>query len=119
MNQDLKPKVVEALLSGKYMQTSGTLKRETTISGVPEYCCLGVIREIADPNDTDSCDYEGGVLSKKQLRRFELSSEEEDGLIEMNDLCRQNINTDDPEDIYVDCGPVPFDMIAGFIDYWL
>lgn len=45
MNQTVKKKWVEALRSGKYIQTFGRLKNN---SGC--YCALGVLCDVIDPN---------------------------------------------------------------------
>lgn len=119
MNQELKKKWTDALLSGKFEQGAGQLLHTGGLTVKPSYCCLGVLREIADPTDTDSDGNNGGSLSTQQLERFGITSEEESGLIELNDLNNVDTDENDPEAEIIQCGSVPFEMIAGFIDYWL
>lgn len=45
MNADVKALWIEALVSGEYEQTDGTLSR-TTSEGI-EHCCLGVLCQVA------------------------------------------------------------------------
>lgn len=93
MDAKLKKKWVKALLSGEYRQGLGALE-----SG-GRYCCLGVLRHVADKHDKRS-DYDcGDLLSEAQLKAFGLTQREQEALADMND----------------DEG-VPFDMIAGLID---
>lgn len=47
MKQEIARRWVEALRSGKYQQTSGTLARKDPVTGTVGYCCLGVLCEIA------------------------------------------------------------------------
>ena len=51
MNQEVKKIWVEALRSGKYQQGRGKLKRSDDLK--PTYCCLGVLCEVAYPNDAN------------------------------------------------------------------
>lgn len=103
MNQELKRKWVKALLSGKYAQTRGELKDRRG------YCCLGVLRDVADKNDTrtNEEDY-GSLLSKTQLREFGLTQLMQDELSDLND----GGETRDGDRFE----PVPFEVIAGLID---
>jgi hypothetical protein len=62
MKKELKEKWIEALLSGKYAQTSGTLRRtESGGNGQTGFCCLGVFCDIVDPTrwveDSDTMGY--------------------------------------------------------------
>lgn len=91
MNQTLKRKWVKALLSGKYQQDTGALKCGRF------YCCLGVLREVADKHDTRSRSNLGTWLDSDQLTEFGLSVQEQLQLGFLNDH------------------GVPFEMIAGFI----
>lgn len=53
MNPEVKNKWISALLSGHYAQTTGKLECIDTFFDTGEvtksYCCLGVLREIVDP----------------------------------------------------------------------
>lgn len=51
---------IDALNSGEYRQTQGTLK--FTVAGVSFYCCLGVLCEVAKDNgcEVDETDFPGG-----------------------------------------------------------
>lgn len=46
MNKDVKEKWVRALRSGEYEQTGGALAKPTDLGGI-NYCCLGVLCELA------------------------------------------------------------------------
>ena len=46
MNKQLKSKWIKALRSGKYKQGFGRLKQRNDTNHRPEYCCLGVLREL-------------------------------------------------------------------------
>lgn len=46
MDADVKAKWVEALRSGKYLQTQGVLRDASD-----RHCCLGVLCDITDPAD--------------------------------------------------------------------
>jgi hypothetical protein len=56
MDKEIKGKWVEALRSGKYKQCQGILKRND------EYCCLGVLCDIVDPEWTLTHAEESGYL---------------------------------------------------------
>lgn len=80
MDKKLKSKWIKALRSGKYQQGNMVLK-----SG-GKYCCLGVLREVANPEDTEEVEQGcGTVLTKRQRERFGLSVEEQGKLTGMND----------------------------------
>lgn len=66
MKADLKARWIEALRSGKYQQGEGNLKKDGRL------CCLGVLREVADPSDTESHRGHGSVLSDAQCQRLGL-----------------------------------------------
>ena len=104
MDQKLKKKWIEALTSGKYQQAKSRLKDP---SG---FCCLGVLRDVNDPDDCEQNEYEE-LLDTEQLRRFGLTGEIQEKLAELNDLENEIVDNN-----IVECGPVPFDMIAGLID---
>lgn len=58
MNNELKTKWVEALRSGDYAQTKGTLKYQDVTS--VSYCCLGVLCDVAGiPIEASVFDDEG------------------------------------------------------------
>lgn len=47
MNPDIKAKWVEALRSGRYPQSQGSLNRQVAFNEIPAgFCCLGVLCEI-------------------------------------------------------------------------
>lgn len=70
---------VEALRSGEYVQTEGFLKNEQG------YCCLGVLREVVNPNDESSQKSEGQLLSVSQLAICGLDRRAQSKLADMND----------------------------------
>lgn len=48
MNKEIKQKWIEALRSGKYKQGTAALRKKDYLQkGKPEFCCLGVLCEIA------------------------------------------------------------------------
>lgn len=47
MDKKLKRKWVAALRSGKFRQTTGMLRDQDEIDGEAEFCCLGVLCEVA------------------------------------------------------------------------
>src|SRR6266481_2939114 len=63
MDQDLKQKWIEALLSGKYTQGGGYLRRDG------RYCCLGVLAEVCGVNDREWAPTAGTLddIGKKDL----------------------------------------------------
>ena len=83
MDKKLKARWVKALRSGRYKQGDGTLKADG------RYCCLGVLRQIADPKDRGfrraRASDDNALLSNKQLRRFGLTNKRQNELAEMND----------------------------------
>lgn len=64
MDKELKAKWVAALRSGEYKQGKGRLYDARSNA----YCCYGVLRHIADPNDTrgDEC----SCLKREQLVEY-------------------------------------------------
>ena len=93
MDQSLKKKWVEALLSGKYKQGDGALYD----SWDRTYCCLGVLRSCAKRGDTRARGFEE-LLNDEQLSEVGLTHAVQKKLATLNDR------------------GVPFDMIAGLID---
>jgi hypothetical protein len=95
MDKKLKTKWVKALRSGKFDQNNkGYLHHAKTRT----YCCLGVLRSVAEPGSDESFCGEGHFLSEEQESRFGLNFDVQEGLAEMND------------------DGVPFEVIAGFIN---
>ena len=88
MNQEIKKKWVEALLSGKYKQGFGALCWQG------KYCCLGVLREVA-----------GGSVGNSQALGFDTLE-----AAEITDGQQAEFS------VLNDADRVPFDMIAGLID---
>lgn len=78
MNPELKAKWIEALLSGKYRQATGRLK-----SG-DAFCCLGVLREIIDPNSNKTA-ADKEVLCRQHQDEAKLTMDQQDKLSAMND----------------------------------
>jgi len=74
-----KKKWVKALRSEQYQQTTYELQNSDG------YCCLGVLREIMDPNDTDQRSEGGNLLSTKQLAKCGLDHRMQKHLATMND----------------------------------
>lgn len=64
MDAELKEKWIEALTSGRYPQTRGTLKRIEESDGYPVgFCCIGVLCDILGVGEwlEDSASTEGAV----------------------------------------------------------
>ena len=76
MKAQLKKKWMAALRSGKYQQGKGHLKKDG------KFCCLGVLRDIVNPNDRRGQD---GSLNAKQREEYGLNEELEEVLVSMND----------------------------------
>lgn len=53
MNQAIKKEWVEALLSGRYQQGQGVLKRRDYVNNTNAYCCLGVLVDLAMKSGID------------------------------------------------------------------
>jgi hypothetical protein len=94
MNTKLKSTWVEALRSGQYPQTTGTLH------DVVGYCCIGVLCKVAgleesedrkfkmlihDEGFEDTYIYEGSELNQTQLEQFGLTANQQASLVTMND----------------------------------
>lgn len=103
MNKQVKKQWVKALRSGKINQARMLLETDTGM------CCLGVLRRVMDPKDKSSAKNGGELLSRKQLKKAGLTNKQQLALAELNDLIDSN-----PSPI-----PVPFAVIAGFIDTYL
>jgi hypothetical protein len=80
MQQDLKNKWIEALLSGKYKQGQASL-RLTLVNGKQVHCCLGVLCDILDPDGWKELGDEDVHIHKS--KRGEYLSEEALSLIGM------------------------------------
>jgi hypothetical protein len=50
MKPEIRDQWADALESGKYKQGSVFLKNEREDNGETTYCCLGVLRELVDPD---------------------------------------------------------------------
>lgn len=60
MNKKWKKKWLQALRSGQFQQGSGLLKNGNN------YCCLGILRRVMNPQDSSSCT-DDRVMAKNQL----------------------------------------------------
>lgn len=49
MNKEIKERWIEALESGKYPQGRGALRRTRPNASADEFCCLGVLCDIMEP----------------------------------------------------------------------
>lgn len=78
MEPELKRKWVDALRSGKFERGNGRLKADS------KYCCLGVLRHIANPRDKRRAAH-AHLLHSDQLAEFGLSNSEQTKLADMND----------------------------------
>ena len=93
MNKSLKNLWVAALTSGYYKQGTGYLKRHR--GGKTEYCCLGVLCQVAGvPEDSRTTISKFGgfddTLSTSLRATLRLSSSDTLKLANMNDGCRQS-----------------------------
>lgn len=93
MKPAMKDKWVKALRSGKFEQCNSVLH-----DGKTGYCCLGVLRHVADPKDKRSQNNDHAFLSRPQLKQFGLTDKVQIALADLND------------------DKVPFEVIAGLID---
>ena len=81
MQPEAKAKWLEALRSGQFRQTTGTMKRcHPKGPELYAYCCLGVLREVAGTNGID-----GGYLDKQEAEQFGLEGDTMTLLARMND----------------------------------
>lgn len=137
MNQALKGPWLEALRSGEYSQTAGTMYRpDGEISGKPRgYCCLGVLAEVAcnlglavakaddqgyrsyrpvdsNPDDGNSWSYIMPTYSMENL--FGFDSRTSSDLAEMNDDGVESNELD--EDGNLLRVPQSFEEIANWIE---
>jgi len=111
MDQQLKAKWLSALLSGEYKQTTGKLCEVTNSCAIEcgetdkpslEYCCLGVLHDIAGgiwskgdeswsieyENDFGKYDDNDGELPQVQLNEYDLDPDNQEKLIQLNDGVR-------------------------------
>jgi hypothetical protein len=85
-----KQKWIEALRSGKYRQGQSLLSF-TILDEEPQYCCLGVLRDIMGTNDF-SYKQENTTLSSLQLSVCGLDRETQRILIQLNDVKMWDFN---------------------------
>lgn len=96
MNTEIKQRWIKALRSGKYAQGRRKLKQVTPISGF-EYCCLGVLLDIEEPEGwgedgiraTIHRHSQGGMPSDGFLAQCGLDYVHAATLARMNDAPRQ------------------------------
>ena len=134
MDQQIKKSWIAALLSGKYKQGQGLLRR---CNGEDVFCCLGVLVDIVTPEDwikKDSCyavpspseygddDTNEGELSNDFMSSVGFTEDDQDKLIRLNDgrkfqpsmtgVQRDKQNTDFVEG----STPQSFEQIAAYIE---
>lgn len=85
MNAKYKKPWIKALESGNYRQTQNWLA--DTNNKKREYCCLGVLCEVAEvPRGTDlSYDGDGQNLTNKLKKEFGITNKTHDELTRLND----------------------------------
>jgi len=95
MNPDIKKQWVEALRSGRFIQTDGMLRDMES-----KFCCLGVLCDIVDPNGWNYNSGEGfkhcglsGLPSQDILTSVGLDDDVARTLSEMNDGIDQSRDT--------------------------
>lgn len=81
MKPALRNKWIAALQSGDYKQERCSLYWE----GTDAYCCLGVLRHVANPKDVRSAFGDGLILSDEQLNDFGLELKDNNHLVSLND----------------------------------
>jgi hypothetical protein len=93
VKKELKKKWVKALRSGKYNQTTSSLKDYNS------YCCLGVLCEVAGLKFNEDGYYcrglvavDGGGLKATELKKFGLHHKTQSKLIDLNDEQHYNFN---------------------------
>lgn len=83
MKKIWKTRWLKALRSGEYQQGKEKLSRHG------EFCCLGVLRDVKDPEDKRCSKAEGdqfnSFLSSTQLAEVGLTREQQEKLADMND----------------------------------
>lgn len=93
MNSEIKTKWIETLLSGKYKQGTGALRKADEGRG-DTFCCLGVLCDIMDPENWEAR-YEGYAMYHKGrsaaphtdfLVLADLEENDVDSLMDMNDV---------------------------------
>lgn len=82
MDPVVKAKWLEALRSRKYKQGTGTLKR--LVNGSEQYCCLGVLCEVAEIKS-----YHTGTIDDANKVKIGLSGSAQNELIDRNDFREQ------------------------------
>ena len=92
MNKQLKSKWIKALRSGKYKQGFGRLKQRNDTNHRPEYCCLGVLRELMPVEYQELSSRSALTLHKSQLRLADVSYKVQDTLVSMNDSWHNTFN---------------------------
>lgn len=85
MDKSLKAKWLRALRSGKFQQWRGGALMEDPGDGSKAYCCLGVLRHLADPKDRRSENRLNCFLTKPQIKTFGLPDKAQRHLAELND----------------------------------
>ena len=83
MKKPLRNQWMKALRSGDYKQGRCCLYYKDR--GGEVWCCLGVLRHIADPKDELSFEDDGLMLDTEQLNAFSLKDAEHKYLMAMND----------------------------------
>lgn len=87
MDQTVKAVWVAALRSGKFLQGQKYLKSR---SG--KFCCLGVLRHVMNPRDTNSVHDTGCTLTPEQLAQAGLDPVQQTILWGMNDYEDKSFN---------------------------
>lgn len=86
MDAKLKAKWIEALRSGKYVQTTEWCFRNENEEGTMCYCAMGVLADIIDPTRRYYTMWMDDVcLPKSVLEEIGLSSEVQSKVMNMND----------------------------------
>ena len=83
MTPDLRDKWIAVLTSGDYRQGRGALVTITTLGLT--YCCLGVLRDIANLEDGRSAYDDGQSLTSEQLGEYGLKLVDHHHLVTLND----------------------------------
>lgn len=120
MNSDLKQKWIEALRSKKYQQGSGALRSCPLDVHKSEFCCLGVLADIINPDGWKyEYDYERWVWSPLQSTEYDNTPFSTFCHTHMGIETRKTINLNREKEsvlVAMNDGGRTFDQIADYIE---
>lgn len=87
MDAKIKQIWIDALRSGKYKQTKGTLKRK--VAGKHRYCCLGVLEDVCELKSRKRRTLSNNVLNVLGLKSYDadtLASKNDSGECDFKEI---------------------------------